>query len=71
MVIERDKNNILIKIDDSVDMKPIQKLIDHLNLMESVAKKQGTEEEAAALAAEIDKNGGRKINTVLLNDYYC
>lgn len=55
MVIERDNNNILIKMDGSINMKPVQKLIDYLNLMESVSKNQGTEEQAAELARESEK----------------
>ena len=37
-------------------MEAVQKLIDYINVLEITSQNQGTEEQAAALAKEIDKN---------------
>jgi hypothetical protein len=55
MVIERDNENIIIKADKSINMGAVQKLIDYINVLEIASQKQGTEEEAARLAEEVDK----------------
>jgi hypothetical protein len=56
MVIERDKNTIVIKIDATlVDINEVQKFADYFRVIESNAKNKGTAEQAAALADEIDK----------------
>jgi len=55
MVIERDNENIIIKADKSINMSAVQKLIDYINVLEIASQKQGTEEEAASLAEEVDK----------------
>ena len=55
MVIERDNENIIIKASKSINMASVQKLIDYINVLEIASQKQGTEEEAAKLADEVDK----------------
>jgi hypothetical protein len=68
MVIERANQNIIIKLNETINMAAVQKLIDYINVLEISSQKQGTEEEAAALGMKLIKNGGRKTSTVLLND---
>jgi hypothetical protein len=56
MVIECDNENVIIKIDPSlIGMDEVQKTIDYLRILESNAQNKGTQEEAAALAREINK----------------
>ena len=55
MVIERTEQGILIKTTAPVNMKALQKIIDYFNVLEITSRAQGKEEEAAALADEIDK----------------
>lgn len=56
MVIERDNNTIVIKLDATlVDINDVQRFADYFRVIESNAKNKGTEEQAAALADEIDK----------------
>lgn len=56
MTIERENDNLVIKLDDSVDMKAVQKIIDYFNLMDSIAKNQGTEDQVEELAMESHKD---------------
>lgn len=56
MVIERDNENVIIKINPAlVGMDVIQKTIDYLRILESNAQNQGTQEQADELASEINK----------------
>lgn len=55
MVIERQNQDIVFRLNGSLDIRAAQKLVDYFNLMESIAKNQGTEEQAAELAREVDK----------------
>jgi len=55
MIIERDNEDIIIRISAPVNMKSAQKVIDYFNLVESISKNQGTEEDATALAREFHK----------------
>ncbi|GAB2770839.1 hypothetical protein GCM10027275_11930 [Rhabdobacter roseus] len=54
-VITRQNRNIIIETDDSINMEAVQKLIDYINILEITSKNQGTEEEAAELAREVNK----------------
>ena len=57
MIIERDNENLIIKVNSSlIGMDEIQKTIDYLRILESNAKNQGTQEQADELAREINKN---------------
>lgn len=56
MVITRQDKNILIETNGSINMEAIQRIIDYINVMEITSQNQGTEEQAAELAREIDKN---------------
>lgn len=55
MVIERQNQDIIFRLNGSLDIRAAQKLVDYFNLMESIAKNQGTEEQATGLAREVDK----------------
>jgi len=56
MVITRENNKIIIQAVSSINMDAVQRLIDYINVLEITANNQGTEEQAAALADEIDRN---------------
>jgi hypothetical protein len=56
MIIERDKEDIVIRLNASlVDIDEVQKFADYFRLIESNAMNKGTEEEAAQLARESQK----------------
>lgn len=55
MVIERTTEGILIKTTVPTDTKSAQRIIEYFNLLEIASHKQGTEEEAAQLADEVDR----------------
>ncbi len=56
MVITRQDRNIIIQANDSINMGAVQKLIDYINVLEITSQNKGTEEQAAELAREINKN---------------
>jgi hypothetical protein len=56
MIITRENNKIIIQAVSSINMDAVQRLIDYINVLEITANNQGTEEQAAALADEIDRN---------------
>lgn len=57
MVIERDSNQIIIRLDSSlIDIQEIQRYADYFRFLESNARNQGTEEQATELAREVHKN---------------
>ena len=60
MVIERDDQGIVIRLNNPVNMKAAQKFIDYYDLIESISKNQGTEEQAAELARESQKEWKRE-----------
>jgi len=55
MVIEQTEQGILIKTTAPVNMKAVQKIIDYFTVLEITSRSQGTEEQAAQLADEVDK----------------
>jgi hypothetical protein len=55
MVIERDDQGIVIRLNNPVNMKAAQKVIDYYDLIESISRNKGTEEQAAELARESQK----------------
>ena len=55
MIITRDNDNIIIKASQSINMAAVQQLIDYINVLEIASQKKGSEEEATALAEEVDK----------------
>ncbi|MDP9046997.1 MAG: hypothetical protein M3N14_02600 [Bacteroidota bacterium] len=57
MIIERDKQDIVIRLNASlVDIEEVQKFADYFRLLESNAQNRGTEEQAAQLARESHKD---------------
>lgn len=56
MIIERKEQDIIIKSSGSINMNAVQKVIDYINVLEIVAENKGTEEQAAELAREVNKN---------------
>jgi hypothetical protein len=57
MVIERDNENVIIKVNPSlVGMDEVQRVIDYFRVLESNAQNKGTQEEADVLAREINKS---------------
>ena len=55
MLIERQNDEIVIRLPASLlDIREIQRLVDYFRFVESNAKNQGTEEEAAGLAREVE-----------------
>lgn len=56
MVVERQNNEILIRLPDSFDIQEVQRLLDYFRFMESSSKNQGTEEQAASLARQVENN---------------
>lgn len=55
MVTERQNQDIVFRLNGSVDIRAAQKLLDYFNVLETISKNQGTEEQAAELAREVDK----------------
>jgi hypothetical protein len=56
MVIEQTEQGIFIKTTLPVNMKVVQKIADYFEVLEIVSRGQGTEEQAAELANESNKN---------------
>jgi len=57
MIIERDKEDIVIRLNASlIDIEEVQKFADYFRVLESNAKNQGTQEQANELARESQKN---------------
>ena len=57
MIIERDNENVIIKVNPSlIGMNEVQRVIDYFRILESNAQNKGTQEEADALAREINKS---------------
>ncbi len=55
MVITRQDKNILIQTNGSINMEAVQRLIDYINILEITSQNQGTEEQAAELARDVNK----------------
>lgn len=61
MVIERQNDEIIIRLPAALlDIREVQKLVDYFRFVESNAQNQGTEEQAAELAREVDQNWWRE-----------
>ncbi|MES2111023.1 MAG: hypothetical protein V4577_19860 [Bacteroidota bacterium] len=56
MTIEQTDQGILIKTTLPVNMKAVQKIADYFDVLEIVSRAQGTEEQAAELARESNKD---------------
>ena len=56
MIIEQQNQELIIRVSRPVDIRSAQKVVDYFNLMESISKNQGTEEQATELAREVHKD---------------
>ena len=55
MVIERQNNEIVIKLPEALlNLKEVQRLLDYFRFIESNATNRGSEEQAATLARGVD-----------------
>jgi len=66
MVIERTKDEVIIRLPSYVNTDGLQKLIDYLSYKEATAKSQATQEDVDELAKKVkkgrwSKNGSRLI----------
>ena len=55
MIIESNKNEIVIRISANVNLDEIQKSLDFIRYKEILSKSKGTQEDADSLAADINK----------------
>jgi len=55
MVIERTKDEVIIRLPSYVNTDGLQKLIDYLSYKEATAKSQATQEDVDELAKEVKK----------------
>jgi len=55
MVIERTKDEVIIRVPSYINTDGLQKLIDYLSYKEATAKSQATQEDVDKLAKEIKK----------------
>jgi hypothetical protein len=56
MVVERENENVIIKVNPAlIGMDEVQKIIDYFRVLESNAQNQGTQEQADQLARESQK----------------
>ncbi|GLU56727.1 hypothetical protein [Dyadobacter frigoris] len=53
MIIEQQNQDLIIRVTAPADIRATQKVVDYLNLMESISKNQGTEEQATELARDV------------------
>lgn len=60
MVIERQNEKIIIEPLSSINMNAVQKVIDYINALEIVSQNKGTEEQAAELAREVNRDWWQK-----------
>jgi hypothetical protein len=56
MIIEQTEQGIFINTNQPVNMKVVQKIADYFAVLEIVSRAQGTDEQAAELAKESNKN---------------
>lgn len=55
MLIERQNNEIVIRLPDSLlAIEEVQRLVDYFRFLESNIQNQGSEEQAADLARQVD-----------------
>jgi len=56
MIVERTKNQIVIKVSPIVDTFGFQRIMDYLNYLEITSKSKATQEDADKLADELNEN---------------
>jgi len=60
MVIERTKNEVIVRLPSYVDTEGLQNIINHLSYKEATAKSQAKQEDVDKLAKEIKKGWWKK-----------
>jgi len=60
MVIESQDDKIVIEPLDSINMNAVQQVIDYINALKIVSQNQGTEEQAAEMAREVNREWWQK-----------
>lgn len=55
MVVERQNNEIIIRLSSSMNIDIVQKMLDYFDVMDIALQNKGTEEQAAELAREVNK----------------
>ena len=68
MVIERNTNEIIIRIPSFVNIDGIQNMIDYLTYKETTAKSEATTDDVIALVEEMKKNRWAKRRKILLDE---
>jgi hypothetical protein len=60
MIIERNDNQIVIKVSPKVDTFGFQRIIDYLDYLEITSKSKATQDDADKLADELNENWWKK-----------
>lgn len=66
MVIERTKDEVIIRLPSYINTDGLQKLIDYLSYKEATAKSQATQEDVDKLTKEIKKGRWAKTGSKLV-----
>ena len=63
MILERTKNEILVRLPTDVDLTELQNMLDYLQYKELTAKSAATQSEVDQLAKEVNKSFWTKIKS--------
>ena len=66
MVIERTKNEVIIRLPSYVNTDGLQKIIDYLSYKEATAKSQATQEDVDKLVKDVKKGRWAKSGSKLI-----
>lgn len=55
MVVERQNNELVIRVSSAMNISIVQKMLDYFDVMDIALQNKGTEEQAAELAREVNK----------------
>ena len=55
MTIERTKDEIIIRLPSTMNIKMVESIIDYYKLMDNISKNKGKEKDAIKLAREVNK----------------
>lgn len=56
MIIERNKDEILVRLPSNIDLSDLQKMIDFLKYKEATAKSEAKQSDVNKLANEVNKS---------------
>ena len=56
MIVERNSNQIVIKVSQQVDTFGLQRIMDYLEYLEITSKSKATQEDADTFADELNEN---------------